>query len=351
MPITIVVPTIREESLARFLELWRSEFYEHRVIIVEDNPEATFRTPEWVEHYSWKDVDRVLGQDSWIIPRRTDCVRSFGYYLAYLKPTEFVVTLDDDCYPEATYEGGYLSEMRLALETQWADDRWYNTLGPDPVYPRGYPYDIRERLQSTAIHHGMWSNVPDLDARTQSRLPDYRTPPFRSIARVPTGRYFPMCGMNLAFRREVIPLMYFMLMGKDRYERPWPVDRFGDIWSGLMAKRVLDHLGWAVSSGAPSVHHSRASNVETNLLKETPAYPFNEQLWRAVSSTPLHADTATGCYFELADGLAMYGPYWTELRKAMRIWASLFESVDSIHANGDREDSQTWQAKLHKVRP
>jgi hypothetical protein len=338
MAVTIVVPTIREESLAQFLELWRSEFYGHRVIVVEDNPEATFATPTWVEHYSWADIDRALGEDSWIIPRRTDCVRSFGYYLAYLKPTEFVVTLDDDCYPEAEYEDGYLSEMRRAMDARWPDDSWHNTLGPNGVHPRGYPYEIRERTRSTALHHGMWSNVPDLDARTQSRLPDYRTPPFRSIERVATGRYFPMCGMNLAFRREIIPLMYFMLMGKDLHENPWPFDRFGDIWAGLMAKRVLDHLGWAVSSGAPSVHHSRASKVEVNLRKETPAYPVNEKLWRVVSNTPLQGDNPASCYAELAEGLAMDGVYWSNLKRAMRIWSGLFESSPSVDRSRERED-------------
>lgn len=340
MPATIVVPTIREASLSRFLEEWSSEFQGHRVIVIEDNPEATFTTPSWVEHYSWTDIDRVLGPNAWIIPRRTDCVRSFGYYLAYLQPTEFVVTLDDDCYPEAGYDGGYLSEIRRALETRWSDDRWHNTLGPDGMHPRGYPYDLREKRQLTAIHHGMWSNIPDLDARTQSRWPEYRTTPFRSIERVATGRYFPMCGMNLAFRPEVVPLMYFLLMGKDREGRPWPFDRFGDIWCGVLAKRVLDHLGWAVSSGAPSVHHSRASNVETNLVKETPGYPVNELLWRVVSSTPLHANTPAGCYAELAEALAMDGEYWTTVRKAMRLWASLFDGVLPPSPNGDQKLDQ-----------
>jgi hypothetical protein len=99
-----VVPTIREASIELFLEQWAAEFNGHRVIVVEDNPQRTFALPAWVEHYSWQDIDERLGDGAWIIPRRSDCVRSFGYYLAAQEECDFVVTLDDDCYPESYYK-------------------------------------------------------------------------------------------------------------------------------------------------------------------------------------------------------------------------------------------------------
>jgi len=105
----------------------------------------------------------------------------------------------------------------------------------------------------------------------------------------------------------------------------------------LMAKRVLDHLALAVSSGAPSIHHSRASSVEVNLRKETPAYPVNEVLWRAVSETRLQGDDPAACYAELADGLAMDGDYWATLKRAMRIWSELFQSSPWVDGNRGTE--------------
>lgn len=326
---TIVVPTIREPSIGRFLELWEPEFKGQRVIVVEDNPEKTFVLPKWVEHYCWKDIDRTLLDRSWIIPRRSDCVRSFGYYLAAQAPCDFVVTLDDDCYPEGGYDPSFLGLVAEALDAQWVDDRWWNTLDGS-ILPRGYPYEIRAQKLETVVHHGMWSNVPDLDARTQMRLPDYRTRPASILKRVPHGRFFPMCGMNLAFRPGMIPALYFLLMGKDRREQAWPFDRFGDIWAGVFVKKVADHLGLAISSGGPSIFHSRASNPEVNLQKETPGYPVNEVLWRKVESIGLSAQTVAGCYEEIAENLDMEGDYWATLRSAMKEWAALFPASDLL---------------------
>jgi hypothetical protein len=127
----------------------------------------------------------------------------------------------------------------------------------------------------------------------------------------------------------MIPSLYFLLMGKHRDGTVWPYDRFGDIWAGLFAKKVADHLGYAISSGAPSVLHSRASSPEVNLQKETPGYPVNEVLWRQVSAIGLSATTVAGCYEQIADNLDMNGDYWTTLRFAMRVWASLFAPAES----------------------
>ena len=42
MRAAIVVPTIRENNIISFMAAWGSEFVDHLVIVVEDNPERTF---------------------------------------------------------------------------------------------------------------------------------------------------------------------------------------------------------------------------------------------------------------------------------------------------------------------
>jgi hypothetical protein len=236
------------------------------------------------------------------------------------------MTLDDDCLPEIRYKnGGFLDEVISRLETKWENDQWWNTLHRDDVIPRGYPYSIRKEKIKTVLHHGMWSDIPDLDGITQKKMPDFRTEPFVKVERVPYGKFYPMCGMNISFRRDFLPALYFLLMGQNKKGEHWGYDRFGDIWSGLLSKRIADYLGYAVSSGSPSVHHSRASKVEVNIQKEAPGLPVNEWLWRDIKDAKIQSDTVLGAYKDIARHLSKKSDYFKKLSKAMLIWTSFFE--------------------------
>ena len=137
-----------------------------------------------------------------------------------------------------------------------------------------------------------------------------------------------MCGMNVAFRPEVVPAFYFMLMGRD-----YAFDRFGDIWAGVFVKKICDHLGFSINSGDPPVDHQRASNVWANLRKEAPGLEINETLWSAIDLTRLTGATFGACYRQLADSLPREGAareYMTKLREAMIAWTRLFENVSVL---------------------
>lgn len=101
----IVIPTNREENYFKvFLNNWKSQFEGCTIIVIEDREKCILDLEEFesleIVQYCWKDIDKSLKENSWIIPRRTDCVRSFGYYAAYkyFNPL-FIITLDDDISP------------------------------------------------------------------------------------------------------------------------------------------------------------------------------------------------------------------------------------------------------------
>lgn len=315
LKVAIVIPTIRYSNICTFLKAWECEFANQIVIVIEDNPERTFELslPQ-IWHYSWKEIDDELGADSWIIPRRTDCVRSFGFFKAYQQGVDLIVSLDDDCLPS---EPGFIAKHCEMLDSEPASDAWVSTV--DGAAPRGFPYFATRRALPCVLNHGLWQKVPDYDAITQLQTAR-RTLSISPVERaIPRGAYFPMCGMNIAFKTQLTPAMYFLLMGRD-----WPYDRFGDIWCGVFVKRICDHLGYGVTSGQPFVRHERASDVWENLRKEASAYEANETLWQVVDRAILSGDNVADCYGELAQKLTIPGPYWTRLRTAMRTWADLF---------------------------
>ncbi|MEM4218179.1 MAG: hypothetical protein QXZ09_09165 [Candidatus Methanomethylicaceae archaeon] len=314
--VVVVVPTIREECIKAFLEAWHPHLEGCTILIIEDNPERSFQVKgSNVLHFAWAEIDRDLGEKAWIVPRRTDCIRSYGFLKAWHLGADVIISLDDDCYPACA---GFVQSHLQKLCSMHVSDAWCSTL--KGILPRGMPYLKRTREGKVVLNHGLWVGIPDYDAVTQLALTRFSAPHEIHEQVIPRGLFFPMCGMNIAFRRELTPAMYFLLMGRD-----WPFDRFGDIWCGILAKRICDHLGYIVTSGHPLVEHKRASNVWANLRKEVAGYEANEEFWVVIDNAILTSDSVTGCYAQLAGLLKRRGGYWEKLGEAMLLWLSLFE--------------------------
>ena len=65
------------------------------------------------------------------------------------------------------------------------------------------------------VHHGLWSNVPDLDGITQLANPDLRLGPAEG-ADIGAGRgVVPVLHHERRVPREAAPLLYMLLMGQD----------------------------------------------------------------------------------------------------------------------------------------
>jgi len=270
MKTAIVVPTIRPESLKKFLEAWTPLIQKHNteLVIVIDG-----KTPV-VRHLGLdRDLKNLLPAAKQRAVREciynfNDGVRNMGFlYVATRLPdVEVIITLDDDVEPE----DDTIADHLIALHGE-VPITWFPTVLP---YMRGFPYGVRDEAP-VWVSHGIWKGVLDMDAPTQLvKGTNVAGAYYRGV--VPKGALTPICGMNLAFRREALPLMYFAPMG----ERALGIRRFADIWMGITMKRELDRLGKALVSGFATVKHLRASNVFTNLIHEAPGLELNEHWWK-----------------------------------------------------------------------
>ena len=313
MNVTVVVPTIREECIGRFLDAWEPQFRKPdvRVIVMEDHQEPQFHLPDWVEHYSHADAEAKLGEKASCIARRSGACNAFGIWLAAQQPTEMIVCLDDDCLP--------LPDVSL-LDDHWAALRRPATVGWFRVadqYTRGFPYLIREKA-TVVLNHGLWAGVPDLDAIQQAAGLTFDLGDYRRWGHVPRGCYFPMSGMNLAFRREFAPFVYF-------WNLPDGMKRWADIWCGLVLKRIADVQDWAIALGMPLVRHDRASNIWANLRQEAGGYEINEELWSFLDEVDIRGMAPLVAYTFLAAKIGQRFPALAEATGHMRTWASLWE--------------------------
>ena len=352
--LAVVIATNRPHQFRAWFDAWKQDLNSVAVYVIEDAPEK-FDELEFISivkdwhHYSWREIDADLGGKSWIIPRRSSAIKSYGFLKAYQAGHSSIWTLDDDCFPEEWDSGWrypgliehYLAQSRL-------EDSWFNTIGRSKgamdLYPRGYPYGIRQTQFPVMIHHGLWSGIPDLDGITALEHHELKLEQCNKIERIPTGKFFPMCGMNLAFRREMTPAMYFMLQGHmkgvkwdhtDAGLKALPFDRFDDIWAGLFAKKIADHLGYAVTTGAPSIVHTKLSDPTQRVIKEGPGIAANELLWEILADYDISEGwrTVKSSYSDLAgvvDSAAKalpYPDYWKTLAEAMHTWTELFSNA------------------------
>ncbi len=274
--IAVVVPTIREEQFKVFRKAWGPLFQKHEVSLF---PVFDGEPVKFLEAYTEPGaaVLRTGVPDEWkdVIFNLNDGVRNLGFLSALKsmgKRLDVIITLDDDVFP---YNGNDPIEEHIeALYTSDGYSRrvpisWFSSASE---YMRGFPYGVREEAE-VWVSHGVWQGVHDYDGPTQlvngvKPATFYRGP-------IPKGCLTNLCGMNLAFRVEALPYMYFSPMGK-----ALGVQRFGDIWMGLRLKRNLDSANKAIVSGYSTVFHSRMSNVLENLEQEARGIKWNEALWQ-----------------------------------------------------------------------
>lgn len=313
----LVVPSIRENSLREFLDAWKDLKLE--LFVVEDNPTKQFKLSYCQNHYSWKEIHELLGDNSWIISKRDSAIRTFGFLMAYQSGAEYIYTLDDDCYPTGPVDY-FTKEHQAALHENscWTESyRGKRT--------RGIPYRNKGKLKNVVLNMGLWYGHPDLDS-VQTLNGDAETWIHENhpTSVVPSGQYFPMCGMNMCFKREVAPLMYFPLMGEGYVYR-----RFDDIWCGIIMKKICDHLGLLVTCGPPYILHQKASDPFVNLIKEAHGISTNERFWEVIDDIRLTGKNCVECMIEIGQNLRKQEyEYFVTLGKAIEIWAYLFQSME-----------------------
>jgi hypothetical protein len=318
----LVVPTNSADRLAEFLTAWAPWPWD-RIVVVQDAPAVDIRVPpaleaaasERLETFSWAEIDAMLPDPS-IISRQDSAIRSFGFWRAWATGAEIIFTLDDDCFPT---DDDFVALHRENLDRTPA---WQSSVPGMRV--RGLPYDNTGVLRDVQVSMGLWRGCPDIDSvMTLAGVQSAVSVAEAGTRVMPAAQYFPLSGMNLAFRREVACLMYFPPMGRGQ-----PYRRFDDIWCGLAVQRICRHLGYSIVCGRPLVDHRRASNPFTNLVKEAPGIVANEHVWETIDAVKLSAAEPRACMEELGLALAADDDaYIAGWGRSITAWCALFERV------------------------
>ncbi len=363
-----MIPTIRNPSIIDYYaNLKDSEkkriFF---LIITEDLPEKG----EYKKHIRDLGLDgevfgRVerdvfmnengLSKYSYLIPENSHAETSFGLvYQQMNREFKYGFFIDDDTVPLGggnSFYQKHIDNLNFSgkIESVGSSNNWVNVLyqsyGKYGFYPRGYPFSKRNNDSTLAtteyiheggkvyISQGLWTNMPDLNAvdilvhgGLEGLIEKHMTiEDYKSNFVVKKSNFQTVCSMNLAFKREVIPFFYQFLMDSN----PYGVGRFDDIWSGIIAKKVLDNEGYYILNGYPlCIHNKEKRNIFKDLKAESVGYEMNEVFCNIVESTDIQGLRPKEAVLKIADRMAESRfPFIKDSGKHLLDWIGLVEAA------------------------
>jgi len=380
--ICVIVPTIREyECLREYVANAREHGFDvsrlHFVLVTEDfcdvdemramldDLDVSGEVFDGARREEWYEANDVA-EYGHVVPAASHAETSFGLLYMWADDAfEYGIFIDDDTLPhdDEDYFGRHMENLAFEgeIERVSSDESWVNVLYQNAdehgLYPRGYPYSAMDETVETdtveiesgevVASQGLWTNVPDLDAvrilmdgdlegqaQTRTTADDFGDD-FVSGR----GNYLTVCSMNLAFRREVIPVFYQLPMD----DNEWDVGRFDDIWSGLFLKRACDLLGKRIYNGAPLCEHNKAPrSTFDDLANEVAGLELNEHVWEVVDGAGDDADSFAAAFAEMADALAEgdfsdwnNGAFLNYCGEYMRDWLDCLDAIQRTPALAD----------------
>lgn len=268
---------------------------------------------------------------------------------------QVIISIDDDNY--VTKDDFYAHHSIVGnfrrIKTVHSADGWFNPCSllrfsenwERMIYPRGFPFSKRWKSSKMkfsvesgriVLNLGLWTKVPDVDAVT------HLNGPITSLGlKANTDRlmlapriFSPINTQNTAFHRSVLPCYYYVVMGLKI--DGLVLDRYGDIWSGYFAKKVIDAVGDRVCIGKPLTNHRRnIHDLFKDLRAELMGMILTEKIVNFLEGCDLNNNTYKDAYLELADRLStaqiddriIVKRYMKKISNAMRIWVESCEKV------------------------
>ncbi|XP_020571797.1 probable UDP-arabinopyranose mutase 5 [Phalaenopsis equestris] len=334
--VDIVIAALRPD-LTAFFNGWRTIFSRFHLIIIKDpDLEADLQIPPGFDHhlYTKSDIERVIGSSP--IKFSGHSCRYFGYLVSTKK---YIISIDDDCLPLQDDSGNLTDAVAQHLTNLGtpATPSFFNTLY-DPFrqgadFVRGYPFSLRNGVQCV-LSSGLWLNIADYDAPTRAVKPHEKNTRYvDAVITVPSRALMPVSGINIGFDRRVlgpvlVPALRLKGVGKQRWET------MEDIWCGMCAKVVCDHLGLGVKTGLPYVWRNGSGNAWESLKREWEGVKLMEEIVPFFQSVklPRTLTAAEDCVVQIAglvrEQLGPVDPVFGLAADAMEEWIKLWKTFE-----------------------
>ena len=337
--IAVVIPIPNDPDWSIFDEISA----EIPIIVVDDSDGRLSGTSRPnVRFFDYTAQRKVMGEQYPAIPHKSAACRNFGHYLAYQEGFDYIIALDYDCRPRPGWLDDHLHCLGQRDGAPALAGRWINTIEAPGFYSRGFPYEFRNAenvpAETTAsgevkLNMGVWDNVLDLNGIDKLQREPPRDPGLRGSQNYVALGNVPLCGMNTAFRRELVPAYFFL---PDVWIDGWQLSRHDDIWGGYIVKKLMDARGDLLTYGRPIVEHTRQTTLTRVVVYEHYMHlisrEFYELVDQAAALVPPGSYAAMYAHFveEFLRGLhgshapVHYRAVLAQLGLAMQGWAACF---------------------------
>lgn len=237
------------------------------IVIDDSNGKLNLPKRDNIFVYDYAKQKKVLSHfyEDFVAFHKSASCRNLAHFLAYKQGYDVVLSLDYDCVVPSNFVKDHIRALckrsTISLKT---DSGWINPIESEKWFTRGFPYSIRnsrkkaytiEVARRVVLNMGLWENVVDINAIDKV----LESPPKKFLLkRSHTGvpGLVPLCGMNNAFRREIIPAYFFLPNFK---LSGWEVSRHDDIWGGHILQKLVQKKEDLITYGKPVVFHERES--------------------------------------------------------------------------------------------
>lgn len=341
----VVIPMPNDPDWSIF-----SELAEDIPIIVIDDSDGKLRAAprDNVRFYDYAAQERVMGKHYRAQSHKSAATRNFGHYLAFKEGFEVIIALDYDCRPRPGWLAEHVAALTTVSNAPALSGAWINSVEQPGFYARGYPYEFRNaeasRVRETTasgtvkLNMGVWDNVLDLNGvdkvqRDVAGQPVPTEPGLRGERNYIALGNIPVCGMNTAFTRDLVPAYFFL---PDLWVDGWQLSRHDDIWGGYVLKKLMDKRGDLFSYGRPVVEHTRQSNLNRVMVFEQYMHLMAREFFEIVDAAaervrPGEYGEMFGAFTETyLSGVARstaplhYRTVYRQLGEAMARWAECF---------------------------